>query len=103
MTGATSEIMNIDPLDKKLESFGWDVHQHPGRQRYPPVSCEAFENSRPWRSPKREGRFALLANTIKGKGVDFMKATTSGTAAVLPRSSSSRALASLEKSKKETK
>lgn len=24
-TGWTKDIMNIDPLDKKLEAFGWDV------------------------------------------------------------------------------
>lgn len=63
--GATSEIMDIDNLQKKFQAFncktcvvnGHDVH----------ALLEAFENS------SENSPLVIIAETVKGKGVSFME------------------------------
>jgi transketolase len=102
MTGTTSEIMNIDPLDKKLESFGWDVINIQDGNDIRQV-CEAFEKLPPVEIVEKRRPVALLANTIKGKGVDFMEGNHKWHGGGIAKEQLVAALASLEKSKKETK
>jgi len=64
--GRTEDVMSLDPLDKKLEAFGWEVATidgHDFNQIYETVET-AKKSDRP---------FAIIANTIKGKGVSFME------------------------------
>ena len=65
--GETSDIMNIDPLDKRFEAFGWDtqcIDGHDTRAIYSAVK----------RAQKIEGKpSVIICNTVKGKGVDFME------------------------------
>lgn len=64
--GARTEATNaLDPLDAKLESFGWEVRQIDGHDWGQLI--DAFEPSTTQRP------VAVIANTIKGKGVSFME------------------------------
>lgn len=64
--GNTEQVMGLDPLDKKLEAFGWEVSMIDGhniREIYDTVE----------RAKQADHPFAIIANTIKGKGVSFME------------------------------
>lgn len=64
--GTTEQIKDIDPLDDKLKAFGWNVltvDGHNVEELY-----EALENSR-----KADKPTAIIANTVKGKGISFME------------------------------
>ena len=71
MTGHTKDVMNIDPLDKKFEAFGWDAVCIDGNDME--QVCAAFENLPASDGGKRRRPVAIIANTVKGKGVDFME------------------------------
>lgn len=64
--GSTEQIKNLDPLDKKLEAFGWEVKTIDGHNVE--EIYEALENSKTANKPT-----AIIANTTKGKGVSFME------------------------------
>ena len=64
--GCTENIKAINPLDEKIKAFNWDVIEidgHDINQIY-----EAIEKAK--KNPKPT---AIIANTIKGKGVSFME------------------------------
>jgi transketolase len=71
MTGYTKDVITMDPLDKRLESFGWDVREFDGNDMY--AVCNALQSLPPssWES-KRKPIF-LIANTTKGRDVSFME------------------------------
>ncbi len=65
--GRVSEVMNIDPLAEKYQSFGWDVVQidgHDMQQVVKALSASYVGSGKP---------LAVLARTVKGKGVSFME------------------------------
>jgi transketolase len=63
--GPTEDIMALGDLGAKMRAFGWQVAEVDGHD--PGELAEALE-SRP------EGRpLAVIANTVKGKGVSFME------------------------------
>ncbi len=65
--GATSEVMNIDPLDEKFRSFGWqaiNVNGHDFKHLLSGFRLARATGSRPT---------AIIAHTVKGKGVSFME------------------------------
>lgn len=65
ITGSTDDVMSNEPLDKKWESFGWDVIEVDGNDIAELV--QVFHSI-----PKTEGKpTIILANTIKGKGISF--------------------------------
>lgn len=102
MTGTTQEIMNIDPLDKKLEDFGWNVINIADGNDMQQV-CDAFDKIPPADFATKRKPTALIANTIKGKGVDFMEGNHKWHGGGIAKEQLDQALASLEKSKKEKK
>lgn len=67
ITGPTREVCNTNPIDKKFESFGWEVRHvdgHDFRQLK-----NAFDQI-----PFTKGKPSLvIAHTIKGKGVSYME------------------------------
>ncbi|MGL6202419.1 MAG: transketolase [Lachnospiraceae bacterium] len=72
MTGETKAVMNLDPLDKKLEAFGWDVINIEDGNDMRQV-CEALDKL-PKSDPKIKRKpVFIIANTVKGKGVGFME------------------------------
>jgi len=66
-TARSDETLQLSPLRDKWESFGWDAHEIDGHD----VSALAFRMES---VPNGSGRpVALIAHTIKGKGVSFME------------------------------
>lgn len=67
ITGATADVCNTDPLDKKFESFGWAVTQVDGHD------LKKLEETFA-RMPFEAGKPNLvIAHTVKGKGVSYME------------------------------
>ena len=65
--GTTEEIMGISPLEEKWSSFGWNVITIDGHN-----FDEIFEALK--QAEQVKGRpTAIIANTVKGKGVSFME------------------------------
>jgi transketolase len=54
----------LDPLDKKWESFGWEVIEIDGHSHSQILEALLIESKKP---------LCIIANTIKGKGVSFME------------------------------
>jgi len=65
--GAVSDIMGVEPLDKKWAAFGWEVIEIDGHDMT--AILDAID-----RALAVKGKPALLlAHTVKGKGVSFME------------------------------
>ncbi len=65
--GKVEKVMNIEPLDKKLDAFGFNVLLINGHD------IEAIQNAID-KAKACQGRpTAIIANTVKGKGVSFME------------------------------
>lgn len=64
--GRTEDVMSLDPLDKKLEAFGWEVATIDGHNLN-----EIYETVE--RAKNSDKPFAIIAKTVKGKGVSFME------------------------------
>jgi len=65
--GKVSEVMSVDPLDEKYRSFGWEVIRIDGHNMREIV--EGFGRAK----EITDKPVALLAETVKGKGVSFME------------------------------
>lgn len=69
LDGTTKEIMPLDPMDKKLESFGFNYIEIDGHKFLDlKKAFKKYEENFGTKKP-----FAIIANTIKGKGVSFME------------------------------
>lgn len=64
--GCTETIKSLDPLDEKIKAFNWDVIEIDGHDIR--AIYEALEKAKTNDKPT-----AIIANTIKGKGVSFME------------------------------
>ncbi len=65
----TKDLKDIEPLEDKWRSFGWDVHRIDGHdmdQVYKTLTLPLHE-----KKPR-----VIIADTIKGKGVSFMEGKT---------------------------
>jgi transketolase len=98
MTGHTRDVMNIDPLDKKFEAFGWDVVSIDGNDMY--AVCEALQDLPPADPVSRRRPVAIIANTVKGKGVDFMEGVAMWHGGGIAKEQLDQALASVEKKRR---
>lgn len=98
MTGPTSDVMNIDPLDKKLEAFNWEVKTVDGNDMY--AVCEALQSLPPAEPLSRRKPVAIIANTVKGKGVDFMEHNVKWHGGGIAKEELERALVSVEKNRR---
>ena len=67
-TGAVKDIQPLDPLDHKLETFGWETVEIDGHSL--DDVARAFE----WAHAIRGAPQAIIANTVKGKGVSLLEA-----------------------------
>lgn len=65
--GENEKVLGIKPLDKKFESFGWNVCVIDGHN-FEEIKL-ALENSK----NTKQKPTVIIANTIKGKGVSFME------------------------------
>ena len=65
--GRTNEVLNLEPLKEKWQSFGWKVKEIDGHnfsEIENALSRIPFEKTKP---------SLIIANTVKGKGVSFME------------------------------
>ena len=68
--GNSEECLQIDPLDEKWKSFGWNVFEVDGHNYNELLS--AFKKAKiPNKKPN-----LIIANTIKGKGISYMENVT---------------------------
>ena len=65
--GNNDDVMSIKPLDKKFESFGWNVEVIDGH------NFRELEKSLKNARNTHEKPTVIIANTVKGKGVSFME------------------------------
>jgi len=91
-TGSNKEIMNVESLKNKWQSFGWqttEIDGHNIEELY-----DYFEKNKEIKKPK-----ALIANTIKGKGFSFSENNNDWHHAVLTKSLYETAMSELIKNK----
>ena len=62
--GKTSEVMNLEPLEKRWEAFGWWPRRIDGHNHKEIETAISVPNFRPT---------VIIADTIKGKGVSFFE------------------------------
>jgi transketolase len=67
-TNFTESSLRLNPIDKKFESFGWEVKSIDGHSIEELLG--AFEG---FRSYKRDAPYAIIADTIKGKGSSYIE------------------------------
>ena len=65
--GRTCDVMPSEPLDKKLEAFGWHVIKIDGHD------FDAIEAAYAEAAATKGQPTMILAKTVKGKGVSFME------------------------------
>lgn len=66
-TGRSKEILSLDPLVDKWRAFGWDAYEIDGHDMEQIVNV--FTSSKKSQSKP----VAIIANTVKGKGISFME------------------------------
>ncbi len=67
LDGFTCDVMNIEPINDKWASFGWNVIEVEGHDL--PALIGAFESAK-----RAKGKpTVVIADTTKGKGVSFME------------------------------
>ena len=62
--GRTAEVMNMEPFEKKWQDFGWNTLIIDGHNIEEILKAYTFESKKP---------LAIIANTVKGKGISFME------------------------------
>lgn len=65
---ATEDFLKLEPLEKKFESFGWEVKKIDGHS-----IKEIFLALENFRGHKRDKPLMIIADTIKGKGIRFIE------------------------------
>lgn len=66
--GKTADVLNVDPLQKKFEAFGFETIECDGHDLQ--KLDQAFTH---FKNSKSDQPKALVARTVKGKGVSFME------------------------------
>lgn len=69
--GPVSEVMPLEPLRAKWESFGWEVAEIDGHDMDQIVSAYSKFSKAAESGSKKP--FFIIARTVKGKGVSFME------------------------------
>jgi transketolase len=67
--GWVKDVMNVEPLDERYRSFGWEVIEIDGHDI--PQVVGALQKAK--NVPALGKPTLILANTVKGKGVSFME------------------------------
>ena len=66
--GNTNEVINLEPLDSKFQSFGWEIRRVNGHNHQDIYDALQSLEESSVDKPK-----LLIADTIKGKGVKMME------------------------------
>lgn len=67
ITAANADVMGLEPLDKKLEAFGWAVKHIDGHD------IEALVNTFESLPFEKNKPSFIIAHTVKGKGISYME------------------------------
>lgn len=94
--GATKEVMNPQPFDEKFKAFGWAVRVIDGHD-FDQIAS-ALQEARNSEQP-----FAVICNTVKGKGVSFMENNVGWHGSAPNDEQYATAMADLEKIQQELK
>lgn len=65
--GKVTDVMNVTPIKEKFEAFGWNTCEIDGH------NFEEIENAISKAKESKDKPMAILAHTIKGKGISFME------------------------------
>ena len=68
LSGATKDILDMEPVADKWRSFGWQLREIDGHSHK-----EIFDALEWAHSASQAGPCILIAHTVKGKGVSFME------------------------------
>jgi len=93
LDGFVKDIMELEPLADKWRAFGWRVIEIDGHDFN--QICDAIDASH----AETEKPVVIIANTIKGKGIDFMENLAGWHYAGLDSANAARALAALRAQK----
>ena len=89
--GRATEIVNSDSLADKWRSFGWEVIEIDGHSIPQIIQAYSFESA-------QEKPIAIIAKTVKGKGISFMEDNNEWHHNRLTQSKYSQAITELESS-----
>jgi transketolase len=67
--GWVKDVMNVEPLEERYRSFGWEVIVCDGHDM--PQVVDALQNAK--KIPVAGKPTVVICNTVKGKGVSFME------------------------------
>jgi transketolase len=70
LDGPTEKVMTLEPLDKKFEAFGWHVLTIDGHD------FDQIDGAIETAKAATDRPVMVIAQTVKGKGVDFMENKT---------------------------
>lgn len=70
ISGTTHEVMNLEPFTAKWENFGWHVQMIDGHDIGEIIT--AVQKAKEHETAPNKPR-VIIANTIKGKGIEFME------------------------------
>jgi len=99
MTGTTENVMSLDPLAPKFEAFGWEVIEIEDGNDMLQV-CEAFSKLPPCDPEMKRKPIFIIANTVKGKGVDFMEGNPKWHGGGIAKEQLEEAIQQVEKNRK---
>lgn len=86
--GYTTDVLNMAPFENKWRDFGWDVISIDGHNIKEILDAYAYRGDKP---------LAILARTVKGKGISFMENNWRFHNAVLSKEQYEQAVKELEK------
>ncbi|MBI3251969.1 MAG: transketolase [Candidatus Omnitrophica bacterium] len=67
LSGATKDILDMEPVADKWRAFGWAVREIDGHAH------REIADALAWAKSQKSGPSLIMAHTIKGKGVSFME------------------------------
>ena len=85
--GYTTEVLDMSPFEKKWQDFGWDTISIDGHNIEEVLDAYNHEGEKP---------LAILAHTVKGKGISFMENNWRFHNAALSKAQYEQAIAELE-------
>lgn len=93
ITGATEEVVGMDPLADRFRSFGWTAHEVDGHDltALRAVLRDAHSPGRPT---------VIIANTVKGRGISFVEGQTRSHYARLGEAQKKRVLTALRRGRR---
>ncbi len=97
LDGSIEEILELEPLTEKWQSFGWQVREIDGHD------LEAVDSAYRWSQKQPDTPRVIIAHTVKGKGVSFMENNNDFHGTAPDDKETEQALAELKQARQEVK